>query len=393
MSADVGLDESKLTLTEHLTELRSRLLRSMIAIVLTTSVCAIFSPEILKYASEPLGEVLRDRNRVETLLVHHDKQAGPVLAERLDKSEKVIFHGLLSELSQVTEKVQSQKAKNRPIDMVLVSSEAIGSDGALVSDLLEGVEPAPYVAYLVSDRKDPAIFELQLEGALVLLEPMRDAVLKRTVRRAAAAAGKAAQGDKLVFLSPIEPFFAYLKIALVCGLFLACPVWIFQIWQFVAPGLYAHEKKVVIPAVGSASLLFIGGGLFAYYAMFPIMFDVLVNQMMPPSMAASFTVDKYLALLLRVTLAFGAVFELPLVLALLSAMGIVTSAGLKRWRKYAIVIAFIVSAFLTPADPLSQVMMALPLVVFYELGIILSMILGRKRAQSSALAKVDGLDD
>ena len=99
-------------------------------------------------------------------------------------------------------------------------------------------------------------------------------------------------------LSPLEPFFAYLKIALVVGLFLACPFWLYQAWRFVAPGLYTQEKKVVIPCITAASVLFCAGGLFAYYAMFPMMFDVLVNQMMPASLTGSFTVDNYLGLLL-----------------------------------------------------------------------------------------------
>ena len=181
-------------------------------------------------------------------------------------------------------------------------------------------------------------------------------------------------------LSPLEVFFAYIKIALVCGLFLACPLWLYQSWMFIAPGLYGYEKRVAMPAVLGASLLFISGGAFAYYAMFPLMFDVLVNQMMPASLVASFTVEKYLSLLLRLTVAFGAVFELPLVITALAAVGLVTSSTLVSFRKYAVVAAFVLGAFLTPADPLSQIMMAVPLVVFYEIGILSAKALERRRA-------------
>ena len=114
------------------------------------------------------------------------------------------------------------------------------------------------------------------------------------------------------------------------------------------------------------------------------MFDVLVNQMMPASLSASFTVDKYLSLLLRLTVAFGAVFELPLVITALAAVGIVSSEMLVTYRKYAIVLAFVIGAFLTPADPLSQIMMALPLVLFYEVGILSAKTLERRRAQADA---------
>lgn len=385
--SEAGLDDTKMSLTEHLTELRGRLLKSVLAVLVTTGAALAFAPEILDYSITPLTEVLQDKNKVETLLIHDDPQLAPKLASRLDDHPRVRFHGNLERLADVPPLVEAQKKKNQPIDLILVSTKAIGDDGALVSDLLEGVEPSPYVAYLVTDKTDPVIMELQLEGAIVLLQPMRTPVLNRIVRRAAATAGKAASGDKLVVLSPLEPFFAYLKIALVVGLFLACPIWLYQAWRFVAPGLYAHERKVVIPMIGAASLLFCSGGLFAYYAMFPMMFDVLVNQMMPASLVGSFTVDNYLGLLLRVTVAFGVVFELPLALGILAAVGIVTADGLRRFRKYAVVTAFVVSAFLTPADPLSQVMMAVPLVVFYEIGIILAGILGRKPVEETALAE------
>jgi sec-independent protein translocase protein TatC len=211
------------------------------------------------------------------------------------------------------------------------------------------------------------------------------------LRRAAAAAGKAAGGDSLVVLSPLEPFFAYIKLALVCGLFLSCPIWLYQAWAFVAPGLYVHEKKFAAPVVLSGSILFVAGGLFAYYGMFPVMFDFLVNTMMPDSLVGSFTVDKYLGLLLRITVAFGVVFELPLALALLSALELVTVARLRRFRKFALIGAFVLGAVLTPADPVSQSMMAAPLVIFYEVGVLLAGLFEKRRA--AELARVDDDDD
>lgn len=380
MTESPGLDDTKYTLTEHLGELRTRLAKSVGAVVLLMVGALAFAPQILEYSTQPLVQVLSNNARVETLLVHNAGETADTLVGQLEEHPKVSFRSLQTELTEVSEIVESAVSAKRPIDLVLVDAEAIGSDGALVSDLLEGVDASPFVAYLVKSAKDPMVQELQLEGAVVILSPPRRAVLSRIVRRAAAAAGKAANGDKLVVLSPLDPFFAYIKIALVVGLFLACPFWLFQGWQFVAPGLYATERKVVLPAVLSASILFISGGLFAYYVMFPMMFDVLVNQMMPASLVGSFTVDKYLGLLLRVTVAFGVVFELPLVMALLAAVGIVDADTLRGFRKYAIVAAFVISAIMTPADPLSQIMMAVPLVVFYEIGILLAGVLAKKRA-------------
>ncbi len=368
-----------MSITEHLSELRSRLIRAFLGILATTSVALVFSPQLLDRSIEPLTHVLEDRVRVEVVVVHPDEARGAGLAAELERRPKVRLAGRVTELEAVRGLAERAIASRRPIDMVLVSSRALGEDGALAADLLDGLEPAPYVAYLVPDARAPIVGELMLEGANVVVDPPRPAVVSRLVRRAAAAAGKAAGGDKLVVLSPLDPFFAYLKIAMVVGLFLACPVWLYQAWRFVAPGLYENERAFVLPTIASGSLLFVSGGAFAYFLMFPMMFDVLVNQMMPATLASAFTVDNYLGLLLRLTVAFGVVFELPLALALLSMVGIVTPDGLKRFRRYAIVLAFVVGAFLTPADPLSQFMMAVPLILFYELGIFASTLLARRR--------------
>ena len=379
-----GLDETRYALSEHLAELRLRLGWSILAIILTTVGCLAFAPPIFEYSIRPLSEVLQDRARVETVLVGPDDAAQGALVDRLEGLKRVRFRGRLEDLETVRDLVERAKDTKHPVDLILVDAETVAADGALVSDVLEDIDPAPYVAYLVDDANDPVVQELQLEGALVILSPPRNAVLNRVVRRAAGAAGKSTSADKLVVLSPLEPFFAYIKIALVCGLFLACPIWLFQGWRFISPGMYSHERRAVLPAIVGASALFISGGAFAYYVMFPVMFDVLVNQMMPASLIGSFTVDKYLSLLLRLTVAFGAVFELPLVMAVLAAVGLVEAKVLRKFRKYAIVGAFVLSAILTPADPLSQVMMAVPLVAFYEMGIFLAAVLGRRRAERLA---------
>ncbi len=382
MVEKAGLDDTPYTLTEHLTELRKRLAWSMLAVVVTTGGALVYAPEILEYSIRPLAEVLNDRARVETLVLEAPTAQASQLSSDLKRLPQVRLRGVMSDLAEARRLMLKDAKSPRAIDLVMVDAAHIGSDGALLSDVLEGVEPAPYVVYLVSQVRDPVVLELLLEGVPVLKSPPREAVLRRIVRRAGGAAGKSTSDDKLVVLSPLEPFFAYIKIALVCGLFMACPIWLYQVWLFIAPGLYSQEKKVVMPAVLLASILFISGGLFAYYLMFPVMFDVLVNQMMPDSLTGTFTVDKYLGLLLRLTVAFGLVFELPLLMALLTAVGLVDAARLRKFRKYAIVVAFVVSAFLTPADPLSQAMMAIPLIVFYELGIILAVILQKRRTDA-----------
>jgi sec-independent protein translocase protein TatC len=382
------MDETKYTLTEHLTELRGRLIKSFLGIVVTTMASLAFAPDLLERAVAPLQVVLHDRNRVDTVLVHPDETRRRELAEWLGNDWNVRLRASLPSLETLRATASRAAAEKRPLDLVLVAAGAIGSDGGHAGDELEGVEPAPYVAYLVTDPKDPIVGELSLEGATVILDPPKKAALARTIRRAGSAAGKAARQEMLVVLSPMDPFFAYIKIALVCGLFLACPIWLFQGWRFVEPGLYPKEKSVVLPAALGGSVLFAAGGSFAYFLVFPVMFDVLINQMMPASVASSFTVDNYLNLLLMLTLAFGLIFELPLVLAIASGVGIVSPETLARYRKYAIIGAFVAGGVLTPtADPLSQLMMAVPLVVFYEVGIIAGRIIARKRQQRIAEAE------
>lgn len=378
------IDNTQLTLTEHLQELRGRLIKSVLAVTLTSLGCMAVAPQLLELSTEPLRNVLRENSRVETLVVAEPGADEVPLAQKLSGVAQVHFRGSFTDLGEVADKIRGAAPTRRPIDLVLVDAKAIGSDGAYVSDLLDGVEPSPYVAYMVDDPDARSVRQLQLDGAVVLLKPLREPVIKRVVRRAAGAAGKNANPDRLVVLSPLEVFFAYLKIALICGIFLACPIWLYQGWAFIAPGLYSSEKRVLLPVVLSGSLLFMSGGAFAYFVMFPMMFDFLVNQMMPQSLAAAFTVDNYIGLLLRMTLAFGVVFELPLALALMSSMGLVTPQFLAKQRKYAIVVAFVAGALLTPADPLSQSMMAVPLVVFYEAGIWISHLVARRKPKPSA---------
>lgn len=378
------MDETPYTLTEHLTELRTRLIRSALAIMVTTGAALGFAPRLLDYSVRPLTNVLQEQNRVITALVHEDEAKRRSLMETLEGMPKVNFLAAEAELAGVRALAEEAVERRRPIDLLLVSSSALGADGLLATDVLEGIEPAPYVVYLVQSAEAPIVPELMLEGANVVLDPPRKTVISRLVQRAAGAMGKSKSRDALVVLSPLEPFFAYLKIALVIGLFLATPLWLYQAWRFVAPGLYSHEKAFVLPVILSGSALFVGGGAFAYFFMFPLMFDVIVNQMMPSTLVGSFTVDKYLGLLLRMTVAFGVVFETPLAIALLALVGIVSPAKLRAWRKYAIVMAFVLGALLTPADPISQFAMAIPLIIFYELGIVLAALVYRKREERQA---------
>ena len=184
-------------------------------------------------------------------------------------------------------------------------------------------------------------------------------------------------GGSLIFTSVAEAFFTYMKVAFISGLILASPFVLYQIWAFVAPGLYRHEKKYVVPFVLAGSFFFAIGILFAYYVALPIGFKFLLG------FATDFikplpSMKEYLSFSIKFLLAFGLVFEFPVVLVLLARIGVVDAKTLARQRKYAILLIFIFAAIITPPDIISQVIVALPMIGLYELSILLSKLFGKK---------------
>lgn len=187
-----------------------------------------------------------------------------------------------------------------------------------------------------------------------------------------------ATGNTLVFLAVTEAFWVQMKVALIAGLFLASPVVLWQVWSFVSPGLYAHEKKYAAPFVIIGSLLFIGGGAFSLKIVTPYAVTFLLSYARP-GLQPMISVGLYIDFLLKFTLAFGLIFELPLAITLAARMGVVTPRTLARNRKYAVLGAFITSAILTPTpDAFNQTLMAGPLIVLYEVGILCARIFARK---------------
>jgi len=183
-------------------------------------------------------------------------------------------------------------------------------------------------------------------------------------------------GSSLVFISATEPFFAYLKIAALGGLLLALPVILWQAWLFVAPGLYGHEKRFALPFVLASCSCFAAGTWFGFRYVFPLVFRFLVTYGIDGGMEAMLSMGAYLSLASKLLLAFGLVFELPIVIFFLARMGVVDHHWLARHRKYAILLAFVVGAVLTPPDIISQLSLAGPFLVLYEVGILAARLFG-----------------
>ena len=173
---------------------------------------------------------------------------------------------------------------------------------------------------------------------------------------------------RLQSLKPMTYFFISLQIALIGGLVLALPVVFYQFWQFVAPGLLRSEKRIALPLIGLSVLCFTAGALVAYWIVLPVGLRFFL-ALEPPDMTSQWAADTYIGFVLRLLVGFGLVFEMPVVALFLSRLGLLTPEYMRRIRRYAVAAIFVVAAIFTPPDPLSQILMALPILVLYEISI------------------------
>ena len=233
-------------------------------------------------------------------------------------------------------------------------------------DELSGTEQ-PFVAHLIElrDRLVRAAIAVGVVFAALCLWP-GPAGLYDII--AAPMIASLPVGATLIATNVISPFVVPLKITLMAAFLVALPVVLYQMWAFVAPGLYMHEKKLVLPLVVSSTLLFLIGVAFCYFFVFGQVFK-FIQSFAPKSITAAPDIEAYLSFVLTMFVAFGASFEVPVVVVVLARMGIVSIEKLKEFRSYFIVVAFIIAAIITPPDVVSQLALAIPMCVLYEVGI------------------------
>jgi sec-independent protein translocase protein TatC len=233
-------------------------------------------------------------------------------------------------------------------------------------DELAGTEQ-PFVQHLIElrDRLVKAAIAVLVAGAVLAIYP-GPAELYDLL--AAPLVAQLPTGATLIATSVISPFLVPLKILLMTAFLLALPVVLYQAWAFIAPGLYSHEKKLVMPLVVSSTVLFMIGVAFCYFFVFGQVFK-FIQSFAPKSITAAPDIEAYLSFVISMFIAFGLAFEVPIVVIVLARLNVVTIDKLKDFRSYFIVLAFIIAAIVTPPDVVSQLALAIPMCILYEIGI------------------------
>ena len=190
------------------------------------------------------------------------------------------------------------------------------------------------------------------------------------------------QGSRMIATGVITPFLIPMKIAMLTAFLMALPVVLYQAWAFVAPGLYAHEKRLVLPLVVSSTLLFLLGMCFCYFLVFGKVF-AFIASIAPTSITVAPDIEAYFNFVLGMFFAFGLAFEVPVVVVVLVLAGIVNVEQLREWRGYVVVAIFIVAAVVTPPDVVSQIALAVPMCLLYEVGILFSQVITRRKAATA----------
>ena len=209
-----------------------------------------------------------------------------------------------------------------------------------------------------------------------LVQPYADAVKDDNVNR------------RLIFTALQETFLTYLRVSFFAALFVSSPIILMQIWKFIAPGLYKNEKKAILPYLIATPILFLFGGMLVYYLIMPLAIKFFlsfeassINSALPIQLEAK--VNEYLSLVMKLIFAFGLSFQLPVILSLLARVGFVDSVFLKERRKYVVVIIFVAAAILTPPDPITQIGLAIPLLILYELSIFSVKIIEKRKNKNA----------
>ena len=245
----------------------------------------------------------------------------------------------------------------------------------------DGVQET-FVSHLVElrDRLIKALIAFAIVFAILMIWPGAGAIYDFL---AAPLTRALPEGTKMIATGVITPFMVPLKVGAMVAFVVALPVILYQAWAFVAPGLYTHEKKFALPLVIASSILFVLGMAFCYYFVFGKVFS-FINDFAPKSITPAPDIEAYLNFVLTMFVAFGVTFEVPIVVIVLVAFNIVSLEKLKEWRSYVIVGAFVIAAVVTPPDVLSQLLLAIPMCILYEVGLLCARFVAKPQTRAEA---------
>ncbi|MCI0651502.1 MAG: twin-arginine translocase subunit TatC [Planctomycetes bacterium] len=406
---------------EHLEELRRRLFRCVLLITLGAAVAFYYQDEILEWVAGPHLRASRVISaRAEAALIRDDCARLARVAATLPSETAALAWRQSEERAKATAEWESMRAARsavassgdelRTLDLVDARLRALerGTVGAdLWSELCAGIESLGAALAAEASRQSGqaggAIREAGANAAALRSrseswklhsaragdpdwEPFRAFAADLTAARARVR--RFAAGDlpatKLKLLGYPESVMAHMKVCIILGLLAAMPWIVFELWGFVASGLYRHERRAVYPFLPVSMLLLVAGALFGYYVLVPIGLGFLGSYGSPELLEASFTLQGYLSLLVVLLMGLGLLFQLPLVMLFLARAGMVSAATFRQYRKAAIIGSLIFAAVLTPPDVVSQLLLGIPTVILYEVGILVSTLAERRRDRNTA---------
>ena len=256
-----------------------------------------------------------------------------------------------------------------------------------MADQKNSMEKLPLVQHLIELRRSLLRSVIAIVVFFVVLFPFADEVYNFI----AAPIVQAIPGSNLIAIGVISPFLTPLKMSLILAIYIAMPYLLYQLWMFIAPALYRHEKRLVLPLVVSSTLLFYAGLVFSFYIVFPVIFGFLAG-VGPDSVNFAPDIQYYLDFILKVSFAFGVAFEVPVVTILLIIFGVTTPQKLKKNRSYIIVGSFVIGMILTPPDVISQFLIAIPIWLLFEAGLIFSSFFRVRESDNQRSAKSSAND-
>jgi Tat protein translocase TatC len=399
------MEEKRMSIGDHLDELRSRIIRCLIYLVVALVICLFFQDTLMQVVTWPhrrtMISVGRDRFR---------KRLGELETHAVQTIEEI--HGLEQEIDEKQRRIDINRGHLRGADWATVHGTVLEKARKIkaAQEELIALQEKLLAARKqeAEDRETPeekrAKEDKQAKGEKRATEkekpakgPLNTAALDariESLRREIADFKRDMEGRVRIFL-PVEPsapniqrlrflryqevFLNYLKVSLICAIFLASPIMAFEIWRFIAAGLYPSEKKYVQIFAPLSLVNFILGILFGYFILIPVGLRYLATFGHESLVQSSITLGDYLSLFITLTLAVGLIFELPLVMIFLSFIGIVDPEDFSAYRRYFIIVALVLGAFLTPPDIFTQLMMAIPLLVLFELGVWASKLVVKRR--------------